>query len=940
VGRRIQERREVGSAQPFVIAAILTLHFVVGLLVMAAGDRLGRRGFAVAAVAPLVTLIWLATQYTGVVDDGDAVTQDISWVPHLGLSFDLRLDGFGFVMVGIVSGVGLLVCLYSLSYFGAGKEGVGGLAGLVTIFAGSMLGVVLTDHLIALFIFWELTSITSYLLIGNDDRNPRARDAALSAILITGAGGLAMLAGLVLIGEAGGTYRLSELAIDPPSGSTVTAGLLLVIVGAFTKSAQVPFSGWLPGAMVAPTPISTYRHAATMVKAGVYLIALMSPLFATAGVWRPIVLIGAGITMIIGGWRALRQHDLKLLLAYGTVSQLGFMILLVGAGTYSLAQAGVVLLIAHAAFKAALFMVVGIIDHEVGTRDVRALTGFGPSWRAVQAAAIISAASMAGIPPMIGFIAKEKALDAAQHAGFGGAGWVVVAIVLGSILTVAGHDASLGVAPSPKAHTPPGRFVAPAILLTVLTVLFGLAPTLIDATVKAATVSLYPASDPASVKLWAGFNSALALSALIIAVGLLLVAAHRRIERQQSRFGELVAPLPTADQSFWSLLGGLTRSARRITAIVQNGSLPFYITVIVGVAAIGPLIPLLGEFDELPDVRDAEIELAVAGIIVSAAIGATILKRRIAAVLMLGAVGYGMAGFYVVQGAPDLALTQFAIETLATVLFVLVLRFLPMEFSTGRPAVLAPLRLAVAALVGISIFVFALVATGSRPDVQEPQISTEMLARSVPDGKGSNVVNVILVDFRGMDTLGEITVLVVAALGMVALARVARRLVAGTARTLDRLPVLDASSRLLFGSILVLSLYLLFAGHNQPGGGFVGGLTAGAAISLRYVAGGTRSVRDSVPVAPWTVLGGGLAMAATTAIVPLLMGGTVLEHAVFERDVPLLGTVKTTSALPFDIGVYLVVVGLVMMAYEAFGDEVEADGDGEGAAVATGGATT
>ena len=939
-----------------MIVAILTLHFVLGLVVMGAGDRLGRRGFAVAAVAPLITLIWLATQYAGVVDDGDPVTQDISWVPQLGLSFDLRLDGFGFVMVGIVSGIGLLVCAYSLSYFGAGKEGVGGLAGLVTIFAGSMLGVVLTDHLIALFIFWELTSITSYLLIGNDDRNPRARDAALSAILITGAGGLAMLAGLVLIGEAGGTYQLSELAADPPSGATVTAGLLLVIVGAFTKSAQVPFSGWLPGAMVAPTPISAYLHAATMVKAGVYLVALMSPLFATVGPWRPVVLIGAGITMIVGGWRALRQHDLKLLLAFGTVSQLGFMILLVGAGTYSLAQAGVVLLIAHAAFKAALFMVVGIIDHEVGTRDVRALTGFGRGWRPVVIVAVISAASMAGIPPMIGFIAKEKALDAAQHAGFGGAGWVIVAIVLGSILTVAysgrfvlgvlgrlgveGHDASLGVAPSPQAHTPPARFVAPAVLLTVLTVLFGLAPMLIDAAVQAATVSLYPTSDPATVKLWAGFNSALALSALIIAVGLLLVAAHRRIEEAQSRFGDLVAPLPTVDRSFWSLLGGLTRSARRTTAIVQNGSLPFYITVIVGVAAIGPLIPLLGELDELPDVRNAEIELAVAGIIVSAAIGATILQRRIAAVLMLGAVGYGMAGFYVVQGAPDLALTQFAIETLATVLFVLVLRFLPMEFSSGRAAVLAPLRLAVAALVGISIFVFALVATNSRGDVGEPQISTEMLARSVPDGKGSNVVNVILVDFRGMDTLGEITVLVVAALGMVALARVARRLVAGAGTTLDRLPVLDASSRLLFGSILVLSLYLLFAGHNQPGGGFVGGLTAGAAISLRYVAGGTSSVRSSVPVAPWTVLGGGLVIAATTAIVPLLMGGSVLEHAVFERDVPLLGTVKTTSALPFDIGVYLVVVGLVMMAYEAFGDEVEPDGSSDGRLMATDGAAT
>ncbi len=924
-----------------MIAVVLALHFALGLIIATAGDRLARRGFAVAALAPIVTLGWLASRYPQVVDDGESVTQSISWVPHLGLSFDFRLDGFGFVMVGIVSGVGLLVCAYSLSYFGANKQGVGRLAGLVTIFAGSMLGVVLTDHLIALFIFWELTSITSYLLIGNDDRNPKARDAALSAILITGAGGLAMLAGLVLIGEAGGTYRLSELALDPPSGSTVTAGLVLVIIGAFTKSAQVPFSGWLPGAMVAPTPISTYLHAATMVKAGVYLIALLSPLFATAGVWRPIVLVGAGITMIIGGWRALRQHDLKLLLAYGTVSQLGFMVLLLGSGTYSLAQAGVVLLIAHAAFKAALFMVVGIIDHEVGTRDVRALTGFARGWRPVVVVAVLSAASMAGIPPMLGYIAKEKALDAAQHAGFGGAGWVIVAIVLGSILTVAysgrfvlgvlgrlsepGYAEELGVAPSTQTHTPPGRFAAPAILLTTLTVLFGVAPMIIDAAVQAATVSLYPESHPATVKLWAGFNTALALSALIIAVGLVLVALHRQVAEVQARFARVISGVPSADQAFWSLLAGLTRSARRITSLVQNGSLPFYVTVIVGVAALAPLIPAVGQLGDLPDFSDQGIELPLAGIIVAAAIGATIVNRRIAAALMLGAVGYGMAAFYVVQGAPDLALTQLAIETLATVLFVLVLRFLPKQFSGEREGVLAPLRLGIAVLVGVSIFVFALTSTGARSDVSQPSISGEMLARSVPDGKGSNVVNVILVDFRGMDTLGEITVLVVAALGMVALSRVARRLVSGAGATLDRLPVLDASSRLLFGSIIVLSVYLLFAGHNQPGGGFVGGLTAGAAISLRYIAGGARAVRESMRVAPWTVLGTGLGIAAFTALVPLLMGGAVLEHALWEFDLPLFGVVKTTSALPFDIGVFLVVVGLVMMAYEAFGDEVESD---------------
>jgi multicomponent Na+:H+ antiporter subunit A len=312
----------------------------------------------------------------------------------------------------------------------------------------------------------------------------------------------------------------------------------------------------------------------------------------------------------------------------------------------------------------------------------------------------------------------------------------------------------------------------------------------------------------------------------------------------------------------------------------------------------------------------------IAAVIVMASIGATIVRRRIAAALMLGAVGFSMSVLYVVEGAPDLALTQFAIETLATVLFVLVLRFLPRRITDPTAAVVAPIRLAVSIAVGVSVFVLALATSGARDDVAAPQISDEMIERSVPDGKGSNVVNVILVDFRGLDTLGEITVLLVAGLGVVALARTTRRTVGSDrASPMDRLPLLDLFTQLLFGSILVLATYFLFAGHNQPGGGFVGGLTAGAAISLRYVAGGVEAVRSSVPLKPWTVLGGGLLIAVTTAIVPLVTGNAVLEHAAFERDLPLLGTVKATSALPFDIGVFLVVVGLVLMAYEAFGDE-------------------
>lgn len=925
-----------------MILAVLILHFVLGALLVASGDRFGARAFALAAAAPAVTLTWMATRI-GSVLDGESIDQRIGWIPQLDLAIDLRVDAMSAVMVGLVSGIGLFVCVYALGYFSHPKPGTARLAGLLTMFAGAMLGVVLSDHLIALFLFWELTSVTSYLLIGNDDRNPRARDAALSAILITGSGGLAMLAGFVLIGQSAGTYRLSELVTAAPSGTTVTAGIVLILVGAFTKSAQLPFAGWLPGAMVAPTPISAYLHAATMVKAGVYLVARLSPVLADLGAWRTLVIVVSSATMIVGGWRALRQHDLKLLLAYGTISQLAFMMLLFGMGRYDLAQAGVVVLIAHGAFKASLFMVVGIIDHQTGTRDVRKLHGFGPSWRPVVVTSVLAAASMAGFPPLLGFIAKEKGLDAALHADFGGGTALVVVLVVGSILTVAysgrfvlgvlgklgepDHEVVSTTAPAPAAW-----FMAPGAVLAIGSLVVGLAPVLVDKTVRSATVALYTSAKPKHVVLWAGFNTALLLSTVIIVAGVVTIALNRQAERAQHALGDAVAGVPDSDRVFWGIVTGTSRFARKTTGIVQNGSLPVYLMIILGVAAALPLVPALTSLDTWPDAIGTWVHVPIAAVIVVAAVGATIVRRRIAAALMLGAVGFAMAGFYVTQGAPDLALTQFTIETLATVLFVLVLRFLPRRFDDAKAAITAPLRLAVAGLVGATVFVLALVAAGARGDVSQASISDEMLQRSVPDGKGSNVVNVILVDFRGLDTLGEITVLVVAALGAVSLARIARRPGDDSeGRSPDRrgfaeLPIVDASARLLYPSILVLSIYFLFAGHNQPGGGFVGGLTAGAAISLRYIAGGVAAVRNAFRLAPWSILGGGLAISGLTALVPLTTGNSLLEHADLSWDLGPLGTMKATSALPFDIGVYLVVVGLVLMAYEAFGDDRAPDG--------------
>ena len=765
---------------------LLIFHLVVGFGIVAAGRTFGRRGFVVAASAPLATLLWAASNASGVLD-GEPVTESFAWVPQLGIDIDLRLDAFALLMVAVISGIGLLICIYSLGYFSHDEPGLARLAGVLVLFAGAMLGVVLSDQLIALFVFWELTSVTSYLLIGNDDTNPRARAASMQAIFITGAGGLVLLAGLIIIGQAGGTYQMSELLADPPSGGAVDVGIILVLIGAFTKSAQAPFSSWLPAAMVAPTPVSAYLHSATMVKAGVYLVARMAPMFATTGNWRFVVMAIGASTMAIGGWRALRQTDLKLLLAYGTISQLGFMMLMLGVGEYHIAQAGLVLILAHAAFKAALFMVVGMVDHQTGTREITELHGLGSSWRLVQVVVVVSAASMAGIPPLFGFIAKEKGLEGyLEHGDFTGATAVLVVIVLASILTFA-YSARfvLGIfgafgdpdrpAVSRVARAPSAVFVGPSVVLAGTTLLFGLVPGLLDDLVESATTDLYPGSEPKALHLFSGFNTALGLSVVVIVCGVLLTVLRGRVARAQRRTGDAIGPIPSGEQGYLGVLRGISATANRVTGIVQSGSLPIYIGVIILTVTLVPAAAFATEIGPLPQWFEEPVYVVLVAVMVAAALGASIIRHRIAAVLMLGAVGYAMAGVYVARGAPDLALTQFSIETLSTVLFVLVLRFLPRSWGQQATSIAAPIRIVVAAAVGVGIFVFALSASNARSSIDEPSMSEVMVEQSLPEGKGSNVVNVILVDFRGWDTLGEITVLLVAAVGAVSLARPGRR---------------------------------------------------------------------------------------------------------------------------------------------------------------------
>lgn len=931
------------------MTVLLVFHGALGLAGIAFGARLGRAGLLLGVLGPLAAVVWLAVQLPAVTG-GDAVTETVRWVPTLGIDVDLRLDGFAALMVVLVSGIGVLVYAYAARYFPREGPDLGRLIGLLTLFSGSMLGLVLTDNLLVLYGFWELTSVTSFLLIGNTHRDGKARAAALQALLVTGAGALAMLVGFVILGQAAGTYRLSSVLTDPPSGTAVSVALVLILLGAFTKSAQYPFHGWLPGAMVAPTPISAYLHSATMVKAGVYLVARMAPVFSDVGFWRPLV-VGVGlVTMIAAALRALRQTDLKLLLAMGTVSQLGFMTAVFGWGSPEAVLAGCVLLLGHGAFKAAAFMVVGIMDHQHGSRDLRVIPRPGTGWRGFTVATIVCATSMAGVPLALGFIGKEAGLAALADDPAPGASLALVGLVVGSTLTAA-YSArfaagALGRLARPDAarecaatsHGPPSTgFVAPALVLAAATVLFGLLPGLLDGLEGAAAADLGPIDGPVELSLWHGVNLPLLLSALALAGGAALFLLRGSIEPVLALGGVV----PGSTSGYAATLRGLNSLADRVTGVAQPGSLPIYIGVIIFTAAVVPGALLLTgpSWPGWPALVDTPVHLPVVGVLLGAALAASVVRRRFSAALFLGITGYAMAGLFVVRGAPDLALTQVGIETLTTVLFVLVLRRLPDRFEHRTPPWRRALRVAIASTVGITVFFLAL-ATGAE---DPPTLASDtMVARALPDGEGRNVVNVILVDFRGFDTLGEVTVLTAAAIGAVALARAGRRPTGprgsrgpdtGTPATgaarhgvppavrLSRVVTLDVSMRVVFTAVVVGSLYLLFAGHNQPGGGFAGGIVAGAAVALRYISGGIDEVRRLSRSQPWTVLGTGVVIAALVALTPLAFGGAVLETGSLTLTPPLLGTVKLTSALVFDAGVYLTVVGLALMVFESFGDD-------------------
>ncbi|MBY8871089.1 Na+/H+ antiporter subunit A [Micromonospora sp. PLK6-60] len=918
---------------------LLLLHLLAALVAPVLVRWWGPRACYCLALVPAAAAGWAVTR-TPAVRDGGAVVETYGWIGQLHLAVALRMTTLSWLMVLLVGGVGALVLVYCGRYFDRDSVGLARFVAVLVAFAGAMFGLVVSDDLLLLYVFWELTTVFSYLLIGHSTERRSSRWAAAQALTVTTLGGLAMLVGFLILGGHAGSYRWSAIAAAPlPGGAPLVVAVLLILTGALAKSAIVPFNAWLPVAMAAPTPVSAYLHAAAMVKAGVYLIGLLGPVLAGAGGWRPVLLTLGLVTMLAGGWAALRQCDLKLLLAYGTVSQLGLLAVVIGAGTADAALAGVAMLLAHALFKAALFLVVGIIDHDVGTRDLRELSGLGRHAPLLAGVGTLAAASMAGVPPLLGFVAKEAVFTALADQPV-----VLAGLVAGTVLTVAYSIrfvwGAFGVRPGvPQADAghPAAPLLVPPALLAVAGLVAGPAAAGLDGLLRP-YAELFGAPHE-KLALWHGLTPALGLSALALAGGYLLHRVRGPLAPALARFRSPVG----GNQGYEWVTRRFDRVAIEVTGATQRGALPQYLGVILLALVLVPGWALLSVAPWRARIAawDTPLQLVVGVVVVVAALLAVGARRRLTAMLLVGVTGYGTAMMFVLYGAPDLALTQFLVETATITVFVLVLRRLPERFSARPLRRSRWVRRAIGVGVGVVLAGLAVVAGAAR--TAEP-ISTAFPGLAVAQGYGRNVVNVVLVDIRAWDTMGELSVLVVTATGVASLIfersrtgprprrepvrpRTDHRTVwlrgGATLHARRRSIVFEVVTRLIFHTVVLFSLFLLFSGHNAPGGGFAGGLVASLALALRYLAGGRYELAEAAPVGAGTVLGVGLAVSVGSGVVGLLTTGSVLQSTKVDLPLPWLGGPYLVTSVFFDIGVYLIVVGLMLDILRSLGAEVD-----------------
>ncbi len=904
------------------------------------------------AVAGIGISGWLYTTLA----DGEPVQFWLSWLPMLGLDFTLRLDGLAWLFAMLIFGIGALVVLYA-RYYMSREDPVPRFFSFLLAFMGSMVGIVLSGNLIQLVFFWELTSLFSFLLIGYWHHTANARDGARMALTVTGTGGLCLLVGVLLIGRIVGSYDIDQVLESRDlivQSDLYVPALVLVLLGAFTKSAQFPFHFWLPHAMAAPTPVSAYLHSATLVKAGVFLMARLWPVMAGTEAWFWIVGSAGLATLLIGAYVAIFQNDMKGLLAYSTISHLGLITLLLGLNSELAMVAAIFHIINHAAFKASLFMAVGIIDHETGTRDLRRLSGLNRFMPFTARLAMIAAAAMAGVPLLNGFLSKEMffaetlsaqaslplLLDILPFAAMVASAFAV-AYSLRFI-----HGAFFGPDPVDLPHVPhepPAWMRLPVEILALACIIIGLLPA---ATVgpyldMAAHAALGAATPHYSLAVWHGFNMPLVMSLLALAAGVTLYFLLQPLFRRNIEGPPFISRLEGRRMFERSMVFLSWRLARSLEGLLGTRRLQPQLRLVVCVAILAAGWAVyrrgLGPGNLVPSGIDpvlAMVWVIGAGCALGAAWQAKF--HRLAALILLGGTGLVTCVTFVWFSAPDLALTQLLVEIVTTILLLLGLRWLPKRLpGTGPEGMrttrrLRDLAIAITAGLGMAGLAFG-VMTRFPPEI----LAQHFLERAYTEGGGTNVVNVILVDFRGFDTLGEITVLGAVALTAYALLRrfrpapdsvdvpeqqrdqsafdIARPERREGDTVADWLLVPSVIARLLFPVVGMVALFLLLRGHDLPGGGFAAGLMASIAMILQYMLGGTQWVEARLRVLPLRWMGLGLLLATLTGLAALLFGRPFLTTYFTYAKLPLIGDVPMASALLFDVGVFALVIGATML---------------------------
>lgn len=918
-----------------MLALIVCLPFLGALLVPLAAARFGMRPALTASIAAGLALILLIGQIPPVYAD-QVLIQAHDWVPAIGLAASFRLDGLSLLFAQLILVIGMLVLLYA-HYYLSRAEGGPRFYSFLLLFMGAMLGLVLSENLLQMLLFWELTSLSSFLLIGFRRNEAEARQGARLALLITGGGGLALLASLLILGHVVGSYELTDVLAAGDAvkqDSRYTLILTLFLLGAGTKSAQFPFHFWLPHAMSAPTPVSAYLHSATMVKAGIFLLGRFFPVLAGTDVWFYTVGTAGLITMLLGAYLALFQNDLKGLLAYSTISHLGLITLLFGLGTPLGEVAAVFHIINHAVFKASLFMTAGIIDHECGSRDMRKINGLFKYMPSTAVLAMVAAGAMAGVPLLNGFLSKEMFFGETVYLQWlGEAQWhwlLPAAATLAGVLAVAYslrfiHDVFFNGEPkglTKTPHEPPRWMKVPVEILVALCVAVGAFPniTVRPALEVAAGAVLQRPLPEFSLSIWHGFTFPVVMSLIALGGGVLLYsirrwafAAHNRIPyRLQGK------------EMTKSLLAWIFRVGYRLDRLLDNRSLPRYLFLLMLCSLAAGVLGYWGEpVAGAAATTPIGASVLIGGMLLGAGAIATAVwhRERFRAVLMLGLVGLMVSLFFARFSAPDLALTQLLIEIATLILILLAMHYLPRVTpvgsslpSRGRDALLALL-----VGTGVAALCYAMLTHTS------DSISAFHLAESKPGGGGTNVVNVTLVDFRGFDTLGEVTVLGIAAIGILGMLTGLSFLgpdrdSLGRPWASDPHPlILVTASKLLLPMALLVAAWLFLRGHNEPGGGFIAGLAAGVALILQYIAEGSRETDRRMGWNLVSLIGAGILIAAMTGLGSWLLGYPFLTSTFGYLSLPAIGTFEVASAMAFDLGVFLAVVGTVLLILSGIG---------------------